>query len=145
MSQLAGNNTSAGAVGAAGGELMARAILSTMYPGKQASDLMQDEKQLVSSLSQLAAQLSAGVTSGSIEGGVQGAVAGKNAIENNALGAMAGSDLGFWLGKTSDCDTACKAGIAKGVAEGNLILCWRRYSSRRSNDCCCYSRNSRSC
>jgi len=35
---------------------------------------------------------------------------------------MAGSDLGFWLGKTSDCDTACKAGIAKGVAEGNLIV-----------------------
>lgn len=57
MSQLAGNNTSAGAAGAAGGKLMARAILSTMYPGKQASDLTQDEKQVVSSLSQLAAQL----------------------------------------------------------------------------------------
>ena len=122
MSQLAGNNTSAGAAGAAGGKLMARAILSTMYPGKQASDLTQDEKQVVSSLSQLAAQLSAGAASGSIEGGIQGAVAGKNAVENNALGAMAGSDLGFWLGKTSDCDTTCKAGIAKGVAEGNLIV-----------------------
>jgi len=35
---------------------------------------------------------------------------------------MASSDLGFWLGKTPDCDTACKAGIAKGVAEGNLIV-----------------------
>lgn len=90
LAQLAGNNTSAGAAGAAGGELMARAILSTMYPGKQASDLTQDEKQVVSALSQLAAQLSAGVTSGSIEGGIQGAVAGKNAVENNALGGKPG-------------------------------------------------------
>ncbi|WP_307745046.1 hemagglutinin repeat-containing protein [uncultured Pantoea sp.] len=85
LAQLAGNNASAGAAGAAGGELMARAILRTMYPGKQASDLTQDEKQVVSALSQLAAQLSAGVASGSIEGGIQGAVAGKNAVENNFL------------------------------------------------------------
>ena len=38
------------------------------------------------------------------------------------MGAAAGSDLGFWLGKTPDCDTTCKAGIAKGVAEGNLVV-----------------------
>lgn len=44
----------------------------------------------------------------------------KFVFENNALGA--GSDLGFWLGKTPDCDTACEANIAKGVAEGNLIV-----------------------
>lgn len=36
LAQLAGNSASAGA---AGGELMARAILSTMYPGKKASEL----------------------------------------------------------------------------------------------------------
>ncbi|WP_313656155.1 hemagglutinin repeat-containing protein [Pantoea sp.] len=85
LAQLAGNNASAGAAGAAGGELMARAILSSMYPGKQASDLTQEEKQVVSALGQLAAQLSAGVTSDSVEGGVQGAVVGKNAVENNFL------------------------------------------------------------
>lgn len=87
LAQLAGNSASAGAAGAAGGELMARAILSSMYPGKQASDLTQEEKQVVSALGQLAAQLSAGVASGSIEGGIQGAVAGKNAVENNVLGS----------------------------------------------------------
>ncbi|WNK39001.1 polymorphic toxin type 25 domain-containing protein [Pantoea agglomerans] len=85
LAQLACNNATAGAAGAAGGELMARAILSSMYPGKQASELTQEQKQVVSALGQLAAQLSAGVTSGSVEGGIQGAVAGKNAVENNAL------------------------------------------------------------
>ena len=87
LAQLAGNNATAGAAGAAGGELMARAILSSMYPGKQASELTQEQKQVVSALGQLAAQLSAGVASGSVEGGIQGAVAGKNAVENNALGS----------------------------------------------------------
>ncbi|MFP3521628.1 hemagglutinin repeat-containing protein [Pantoea sp. SIMBA_072] len=86
LAQLAGNNATAGAAGAAGGELMARAILNSMYPGKQASELTQEEKQVVSALGQLAAQLSAGVASGSVEGGIQGAVAGKNAVENNTLG-----------------------------------------------------------
>jgi filamentous hemagglutinin len=85
LAQLAGNNATAGAAGAAGGELMARAILNSMYPGKQASELTQEEKQVVSALGQLAAQLSAGVASGSVDGGIQGAVAGKNAVENNAL------------------------------------------------------------
>ncbi|MGJ0479529.1 hemagglutinin repeat-containing protein [Pantoea agglomerans] len=85
LAQLAGNSATAGAAGAAGGELMARVIVSTMYPGKQASELTQDQKQIVSALGQLAAQLSAGVTSGSVEGGIQGAVAGKNAVENNTL------------------------------------------------------------
>ncbi|MGK3144345.1 VENN motif pre-toxin domain-containing protein [Pantoea sp. C2G6] len=89
LAQLAGNSASAGAAGAAGGELMARAILRTMYPGKQASELTEDEKQVVSALGQLAAQLSAGVASGSVEGGIQGAVAGKNAVENNALSDIA--------------------------------------------------------
>ena len=87
LAQLAGNNATAGAAGAAGGELMARAILSSMYPGKQASELTQEQKQVVSALGQLAAQLWAGVASGSVEGGIQGAVAGKNAVENNTLGS----------------------------------------------------------
>ncbi|MEN4543365.1 hemagglutinin repeat-containing protein [Pantoea agglomerans] len=87
LAQLAGNNATAGAAGAAGGELMARAILSSMYPGKQASEVTQEQKQVVSALGQLAAQLSAGVASGSVEGGIQGAVAGKNAVENNTLGS----------------------------------------------------------
>ncbi|WP_265910032.1 hypothetical protein, partial [Erwinia billingiae] len=34
----------------------------------------------------------------------------------------AGSDLGFWLGKTPDCDTACKAELAGDVAKGNAVV-----------------------
>ncbi|HGC8067142.1 TPA: hypothetical protein ACI1IR_004516 [Yersinia enterocolitica] len=30
--------------------------------------------------------------------------------------------MGFWLGNPPDCDTTCKAGIAKGIAEGNLVV-----------------------
>ncbi|HBL4690022.1 hypothetical protein INP82_13925 [Citrobacter sedlakii] len=37
-------------------------------------------------------------------------------VENKSLSPGAG-DIGFWLGKTPDCDAACKANIAKGVAE----------------------------
>lgn len=40
-------------------------------------------------------------------------------MENNALG-MAGGDIGFWLGKSDDCDANCKAGIAQQTAEGGL-------------------------
>ena len=55
-------------------------------------------------------------------GGAGSAVAGVQVEqENNAFGGAAGSDLGFWFGKTPDCDTACKTEIAAGVAKGNLI------------------------
>lgn len=37
-------------------------------------------------------------------------------VENKSLSPGAG-DIGFWIGKTPDCDAACKANIAKGVAE----------------------------
>ncbi|WP_191922936.1 hemagglutinin repeat-containing protein [Pantoea agglomerans] len=109
LAQLAGNNATAGAAGAAGAELMARAILNSMYPGKQASDLTQDEKQIVSALGQLAAQLSAGVASGSVEGGVQGAVAGKNAVENNFLGATSSEKLDKAVEKIKQGDKSLAA------------------------------------
>jgi len=109
LAQLAGNNATAGAAGAAGGELMARAILSSMYPGKQASELTQDEKQVVSALGQLAAQLSAGVASGSVEGGIQGAVAGKNAVENNFLGATSSEKLDKAVEKIKQGDKSLAA------------------------------------
>ncbi|MDF7680569.1 hypothetical protein PT300_08170 [Enterobacteriaceae bacterium ESL0689] len=47
-----------------------------------------------------------------------GCAAGKVVVDNNNLGSAAGSGLGFWLGKTPDCDAACKADIA----EGNLVV-----------------------
>jgi len=71
-------------------------------------------------LATLASGIAGGVVGGDVSSAIDGAKAGKNEVENNALAA--GSDLGFWLGKTPDCDTQCKAGIAKGVAEGNLVV-----------------------
>ena len=147
LAQLAGNNATAGAAGAAGGELMARAILNSMYPGKQASDLTQDEKQIVSALGQLAAQLSAGVASGSVEGGIQGAVAGKNAVENNALSpgdfgqgmadyAQAQTSLGTSMiqsGASADEISAALAKAAQGdMPEGQdaakgLLIAWAEF------------------
>lgn len=85
LAQLAGNSASAGAAGAAGGELMARAILSTMYPGKKASELTEDQKQVVSALGQLAAGLAGGLATGDTARAATGAQAGKNAVENNYL------------------------------------------------------------
>ncbi|MEN4804751.1 VENN motif pre-toxin domain-containing protein [Pantoea agglomerans] len=147
LAQLAGNNATAGAAGAAGGELMARAILSSMYPGKQASELTQEQKQVVSALGQLAAQLSAGVTSGSVEGGIQGAVAGKNAVENNALSpvdfgqgmadyAQAQTSLGTSMiqsGASADEISAALAKAAQGdMPEGQdaakgLLIAWAEF------------------
>lgn len=65
--------------------------------------------------------MAGGLAGGSTADAVAGAQAGKNALENNSLGLGAG-DIGFWLGNTPDCDTTCKAGIAKGIAEGNLVV-----------------------
>ena len=126
---------------------MARAILNSMYPGKQASDLTQDEKQVVSALGQLAAQLSAGVASGSVEGGIQGAVAGKNAVENNALSpvdfgqgmadyAQAQTSLGTSMiqsGASADEISAALAKAAQGdMPEGQdaakgLLIAWAEF------------------
>jgi filamentous hemagglutinin len=63
-----------------------------------------------------------GVASGDTSGMVSAGNAARVEVENNAYGAIAGTDLGFWFGKTPDCDTACKANIAKGVAQGNLVV-----------------------
>ncbi|MTD39949.1 pretoxin [Erwinia sp. CPCC 100877] len=120
VSYASGNSAAAGAAGAVSGEVMATVVMNLLYPGKEVSDLTETEKQTISTLGTLAAGLAGGLAGDSTADVVAGAQAGKNAVENNAMGA--GSDLGFWLGKTPDCDTACKAGIAKGIAEGNLIV-----------------------
>ncbi|MGK3131397.1 hemagglutinin repeat-containing protein [Pantoea sp. C8B4] len=88
LAKLAGNSEAAGAVGAAGGELTARAIIAVMYPGKDGNELTQDQKETVSALSQLAAGLAGGIVSDSSSGAVSGAGLGKNAVENNTLGSM---------------------------------------------------------
>ncbi|QGY33109.1 hemagglutinin repeat-containing protein [Pantoea cypripedii] len=85
LAQLAGNSAAAGAAGAASGELIANAIVKSMYPNTDAKDLTESQKQTVSALSQLAAGLAGGMASDSALGAGTGTVAGKNAVENNAL------------------------------------------------------------
>ena len=87
LAQIAGGSAAAGATGAAGGELAAKAIVAVMYPHTKISDLTESQKQTVSALSQLAAGLAGGLTSNSSLGAGTGAAAGKNAIENNSLSA----------------------------------------------------------
>ncbi|UUE46961.1 hemagglutinin repeat-containing protein [Pectobacterium aroidearum] len=122
VAQLSGQDAAAGAIGASSGELAARAIMAEQYPGKTANDLTEAEKQSVSALSTLAAGLVSGLAGNGTASAASGAQSGRNAVENNALGADAGTALGFWLGKSDECGVACKAEIAKGVAEGNLIV-----------------------
>jgi filamentous hemagglutinin len=85
LAQISGNNASAGAAGAAGGELAARAIVAVMYPHTNISDLTESQKQMVSTLSGMAAGLAGGIASDSPAGGVAGVGTGKNAVENNLL------------------------------------------------------------
>ncbi|MBS0883755.1 hemagglutinin repeat-containing protein [Pantoea sp. JGM49] len=86
LAQISGNSVASGAAGAAGGELAARAIVAVMYPNTQISDLTETQKQMVSTLSQLAAGLAGGIASDSSMGAGAGAGAGKNTVENNFLG-----------------------------------------------------------
>ncbi len=117
MAQVNGNSALAGASGAVMGEYIAQ----QMYPGINREDLTEEQRQTISALGTLALGLAGGLAGGSTADAAAGAQAGKNALENNSLGLGAG-DIGFWLGNPPDCDTTCKAGIAKGIAEGNLVV-----------------------
>jgi filamentous hemagglutinin len=85
LAEISGGDAAAGAAGAASGELIARTIITAMYPGINASDLSENQKQTVSALSQLAAGLAGGIVSNSSTGVAVGAGTGKNAVENNYL------------------------------------------------------------
>ncbi|QQG26705.1 VENN motif pre-toxin domain-containing protein [Pectobacterium carotovorum] len=81
VAQLSGQDAAAGAMGASSGELIARAIMAKVYPGKTTNDLTEEEKQSVSALSTLAS----GLASNSTASAASGAQSGRNAVENNAL------------------------------------------------------------
>ncbi|WP_247595476.1 hemagglutinin repeat-containing protein [Brenneria roseae] len=93
VAQLSGQDAAAGAIGAAGGELLARVIMETQYPGKKVEDLTEEEKQSVSALSTLAAGLASGLATGDTASAASGAQAGRNAVENNFLGATSSDKL----------------------------------------------------
>ena len=81
----AGNrNVAAGATGAAGGEVAAHFLASTLY-NKSPEKLSEEEKRTVSSLSQVAAGIAGGSLSDSSDGAIIAAKTAKDAVENNYL------------------------------------------------------------
>ena len=81
----AGNrNVAAGAAGAAGGEVAAHFLASTLYD-KSPEKLSEEEKRTVSSLSQVAAGIAGGSLSDSSDGAIIAAKTAKDAVENNDL------------------------------------------------------------
>ena len=81
----AGNrNVAAGAAGAAGGEAAAHFLASTLY-NKSPEKLSEEEKRIVSSLSQVAAGIAGGSLSDSSDGAIIAAKTAKDSVENNAL------------------------------------------------------------
>ena len=85
MAELQGNSALSGGVGAVSGELATKAIINTLYGGKDASELTEDEKQTISALSQLASGLAVAAGGGNIGDASAAISSSKNAVENNAL------------------------------------------------------------
>ncbi|WP_431355032.1 hemagglutinin repeat-containing protein [Klebsiella aerogenes] len=83
VAALQGNSAAAGAIGAGGGELAARAIANMLYPN--VDKLSEEQKQTVSALASISAGMAGGIATGNTAGAATGAGAGKNAVENNAL------------------------------------------------------------
>ena len=83
VAALQGNSAAAGALGAGGGELAARAIANMLYPGVE--KLSEEQKQTVSALASISAGMAGGIATGNTAGVATGAGAGKNAVENNYL------------------------------------------------------------
>nr|WP_213317736.1 hemagglutinin repeat-containing protein [Klebsiella aerogenes] len=83
VAALQGNSAAAGAIGAGGGELAARAIANMLYPN--VDKLSEEQKQTVSALASISAGMAGGIATGNTAGAATGAGAGKNAVENNSL------------------------------------------------------------
>ncbi|KER03276.1 hemagglutinin repeat-containing protein [Photorhabdus temperata] len=113
VAEASGNNALAGAAGAASGELAAQALMKHFHgEDVKVSDLSEEEKQTISTLSTLAAGLAGGIAGDSTGSTVAGAQAGKNAIENNAL---ASRNLG-------DCRTLSPEACGKAKELSQRIL-----------------------
>ena len=111
----AGNrNVAAGAAGAAGGEVAANFLASTLY-NKSPEKLSEEEKRTVSSLSQVAAGIAGGSLSDSSDGAIIAAKTAKNAVENNNFVALAAE--GFTLVCSRTCLQALSgiAGVSIGI------------------------------
>jgi filamentous hemagglutinin len=89
-----------------------------MYPDTQISDLTETQKQMVSTLSQIAAGLAGGIASDSSMGVGAGVGAAKNAVENNALSVKKTQSL---ITELAQCQTdkACRQGVTEKYAKLN--------------------------
>ncbi|PXZ08693.1 hypothetical protein DKK70_00850 [Gilliamella apicola] len=100
VAELQGNSALSGGVGAVSGELASKAIINTLYGGKDASELTEDEKQTISALSQLASGLAVAAGGGNFGDASAAISSSKNAVENNYLSvyeAKRKKDLEFKL------------------------------------------------
>ncbi|WP_434526801.1 hemagglutinin repeat-containing protein [Photorhabdus asymbiotica] len=84
--EVSGNNALAGAAGAASGELAAQVLIKQLYgDAAKVSELTEEQKQTISTLSTLAAGLAGGIAGDSTASALTGAQAGKNSVDNNSL------------------------------------------------------------
>ncbi|WP_293731232.1 hemagglutinin repeat-containing protein, partial [uncultured Actinobacillus sp.] len=84
--QVTGNNALAGAAAATTGEAAAMVITNTLYNGKKAEELTENEKQNVVFLSQVASGLaSTFIANDGTASAAMGSEIGKRAVENNYL------------------------------------------------------------
>ncbi|GAA3579163.1 hypothetical protein GCM10023078_03780 [Gibbsiella greigii] len=101
-----GNNALAGAAGAVSGEVMAQLVMERLYPGKNASELSESEKQTISMLGTLAAGLAGGVIGDSNADTLTAAQAGKTTVENNYLSVSEKTELEIAKQKLNSKDPA---------------------------------------
>ncbi|MDI6457919.1 VENN motif pre-toxin domain-containing protein [Cronobacter muytjensii] len=114
MAKAQGKDALAGAAGASTGELTAKLALD-LY-GKKPEQLGEDERQLVSSLSSVAAGLAGAAVSNNTASVQTAAQAGKNAVENNFL---KNNEPETFAKKLADCgyDGGCRADVMKEMVE----------------------------
>ncbi|HDC4367650.1 TPA: hemagglutinin repeat-containing protein [Enterobacter cloacae] len=89
VAALQGNSAAAGAAGAVTGELAAKAIMASLYPGKTAGELDESQKQTISALATIASGMAGGLAGDSTASAAAGAQAGKSSAENNSLALVA--------------------------------------------------------
>ncbi|EOU9535740.1 hemagglutinin repeat-containing protein [Cronobacter dublinensis] len=114
IAKAQGKDALAGAAGASAGELTAKLALD-LY-GKKPEQLGEDERQLVSALSSVAAGLAGAAVSDNTAGVQTAAQAGKNAVENNFL---KNNEPETFAKKLADCgnDGDCRADVMKEMVE----------------------------
>ncbi|WP_445495133.1 hemagglutinin repeat-containing protein [Photorhabdus sp. SF281] len=118
VAEASGNSALAGAAGAASGELAAQALMKHFHgENVKVSDLSEEEKQTISTLSTLAAGLAGGIAGDSTASAVTGAQAGKNAVENNSLSV---NELDSFAHQARTCEgESCKQ-VIKEMVDTNI-------------------------